>query len=355
MFTQAFQLVEEFVTSRDTSGAVALIGYEGKTSGPKAFGNLSFFPHTEPVTADTIFDLASLSKVVGTTTITLKLIEEGLISLSDSLGKLIPTAPQDKSKITIQELLTHTSGLPAVYPLYQDARFRNKETALETVLKVPLSYATGSAVEYSCVGFITLGLVLEKLTGLPLDELFHEYVAEPLNLQNTSYGVPFEKLNRTAYTEWDPDGKVFLRGMVHDENARGLGGVSGNAGLFSTASDLGVFCEMLLQEGSYRGIQVLQPTTLALLQNNYTPDPSEPRTLGWLLPSPQGCSGSELISPHSVGHTGFTGTSIWIDFSRRFYGILLTNRVHPSRVNTALIQLRPKFYRAICQAIEGAN
>lgn len=355
MFAQAFQLVEEFVATRDTSGAVALVGYDGKVSGPKAFGTLSFFPHPQPISPNTIFDLASLSKVVGTTTVTLKLLEDELISLDDPLGKLIPKVPHDKINITIQELLTHTSGLPAVYPLYQDAQFRNKKTALETVLNVPLSYPTGTAVEYSCVGFITLALVLEQLTGTTLDVLFQQLVAEPLKLKDTSYGVPAHKLERVAYTEWDPDGKLFLRGVVHDENARGLGGVSGNAGLFSTASDLSIFCEMLLRDGAYQGRRILKPATIGLLRNNYTPDPTQPRTLGWLLPSPEACSGSELISPQSIGHTGFTGTSIWIDFTRRFYGILLTNRVHPSRANTALIQLRPKFYRAICQEIVGVN
>jgi CubicO group peptidase (beta-lactamase class C family) len=351
MFTQAFDLVEKFVADRDSAGAVALVGYEGKETGPRAFGNLSFFPQPQPTNPDSIFDLASLSKVVSTTTITLKLIEDGVIRLDDPLGKLISNAPQDKINITIKELLAHTSGLPAVYPLYQDTRFRSKDTALETVLKVPLSYPTDTAVEYSCVGFITLALILEQLTGTTLDVLFQKLVAEPLKLKDTSYGVPRSKLDRAAYTEWDPEEKVFLRGVVHDENARGLGGVSGNAGLFSTAKDLGIFCTMLLQAGSYGGRQILKPNTVALLRNNYSPDPSQPRTLGWLLPSPEACSGSELISSHSIGHTGFTGTSIWIDFAKGFYGVLLTNRVHPSRVNTALIQFRPKFYRAICQAI----
>lgn len=352
MFTKTFKLVEDLITARDASGAVALIGVNGHIYGPKSFGNLSFFPNPQPTTPESIFDLASLSKVVATTSVTLKLLEKGLFAVDTKLGDLADNVPKDKQNITIAELLAHTSGLPAIYPLYEDENFKNKATALETVFKVPLSNPIGQVVEYSCIGFITLSLMIEKLTGRTLDNLFSEMIANPLKLQDTSYNVSKSDLERTAYTEWDPEGKSFLRGIVHDENARALKGVSGNAGLFSTAKDLSVFCQMLLDGGEYQGQQIFKPETMLLLQKNHTPDPEQPRTLGWLLPSPQGCSGSDLISKHALGHTGFTGTSMWIDFSRNAYGILLTNRVHPTRANTALVRFRPKFYQAMFEAID---
>lgn len=353
MFTKAFQTVGKFILTRNASAAVGLVGREGKVHGPKAFGTLSFFPNPKPTLPNTIFDLASLTKVVSTTTIALKLMEEGVFSLDDKIGTLTANVPWDKKEITVRQLLTHTSGLPAVFPFYQDPRFREKEAALARLWEVPLSYKTGTKVVYSCVGFIALGLILEQLATTSLDVLFKKMIAQPLGLKDTSYNPPLSTWERIAYTEWDPQRKEFLRGIVHDENARSLKGISGNAGLFGNALDLAHFCEMLLQKGTYNNRQILKETTVNLLFDNYTSDPNQPRTLGWLLPSPKACSASQLISPSSLGHTGFTGTSIWIDFERRFYGILLTNRVHPTRKNQAIIQLRPRFYRAICQAIDG--
>ncbi|HHY10135.1 MAG TPA: beta-lactamase family protein [Firmicutes bacterium] len=353
MFTKAFQTVEHFVSAKNTSAAVALVGFQGKLYGPHAFGSLSFFPNPKPARTNTVFDLASLTKVVATTTIALKLWEEGIFSLDDKIGTLTAGVPNDKGEITIRQLLTHTSGLPAVFPLYKDPRFKEKETAWAALFEIPLSYKTGTAVEYSCVGFIILGLIMEQLASSSLAALFEKFVAEPLALKDTCYNPPQEARANIAYTEWDWAEKEFLQGTVHDENARALGGISGNAGLFGTALDLGRFCEMLLQKGSFKDKKILQESTINLLFNNYSPAKNQPRTLGWLLPSPKACSAGELISPRSVGHTGFTGTSIWLDFRRRFYGILLTNRVHPSRQNQAIIALRPKFYQAICQAIDA--
>ena len=185
MFTNAFDLVEDFVQQRNSSGAVALIGFQGTIYGPSAFGALSFFPKAQPMRADAVFDLASLSKVVSTTTIALKLMEENRLHLEDTIERFYPEAPLDKKPITIQHLLTHTSGLPAVAPLYQRPEFRNKKTALPTILSVPLVRKPGEAVEYSCVGFITLGLIMEHITGVELDILFQEYVSHPLEMLDT--------------------------------------------------------------------------------------------------------------------------------------------------------------------------
>lgn len=352
MFKDALQLIEEFVAKRDTSAAVVLIEHQGHIISHAAYGHLSFFPEAQQATADTIFDFASLTKIVSTTTIALRLIEEGLFKLDDEIGQLIQDVPLDKQAIKIEHLLTHTSGLPATFPLYQNPKFKDPKTALQTVLEVPLERPIASSVEYSCVGYILLGFIMENLSKSSLDRLYQDLVANPLELTDTSYNPAKNKLNRIAYTEWDPEQKVFLQGQVHDENARALGGISGNAGLFGTAPELGRFAIMIRQEGCYKNKQILRPETLRLLQKDYTLDPTEPRTLGWLLPSKIKSSGGFLLSDQSLGHTGFTGTSLWIDFKRQFSGILLTNRVHPTRSNTNLIQLRPRFYEAICTAID---
>ncbi|KLU40773.1 MAG: hypothetical protein AA931_04375 [Peptococcaceae bacterium 1109] len=352
MFSRALGYVGEFVTQRNASGAVAVMGSAHEMWGPYAFGHLSFFPGADPVLPDSLFDLASLTKVISTTTIALRLIEEGKLSLEQCIGDFAPWAPPEKHPITIQQLLSHTSGFPATAPLYESPHFHSGEGALAAALALPLSYQPGTAVEYSCIGFITLGRIIEQIAGKTLDRLFEEFVAQPLELEDTSYGVPPSKLARTAYTEWDPVEKRFIRGVVHDENARSLKGISGNAGLFSTGAELGKFCQMLLGRGSWDGQHVLRPETVDLLARDFTGSEEEPRTLGWLLPSPRRCSGGKLVSKHAIGHTGFTGTSIWIDFTRNLFAVLLTNRVHPVRANLAILRLRPRFYNAVWQAYD---
>ncbi len=237
-------------------------------------------------------------------------------------------------------------------PLYESPRFESGEGALAAALDLPLSNPPGTTVEYSCIGFIVLGRIMEQLTGSSLAELFRSIVAKPLQLQDTTYGVEEGKLSRTAYTEWDPVEKRFLRGVVHDENARALRGISGNAGLFSCAAEIGRFCQMLLSRGVWQGRHILHPNTIDLLAQDFTGSAEEPRTLGWLLPSPARCSGGKLVSRHSIGHTGFTGTSIWVDFTRGLFAVLLTNRVHPVRTNQAILLLRPRFYNAVWKAYD---
>lgn len=352
MFSQALKYTAQFVADEHTSAAVAFIGYQGKIAAAEAFGRLCYLDGAAGTQIDSIFDLASLTKVISTTTVTLQLAEQGLLRLDTTIGEILPWAPLDKQPITIEQLLTHSAGMPSAYRLEYHPRFGQRETALEAVFDRPLRSPIGTSVFYACTGFIALALILEKITGTRLDKLFQELVALPLKFKDTGYNPPAEKRNRTACTEWDEKNQSFLRGVVHDERARALDGVSGNAGLFGTAVELAVFCQMLLDEGSYKGKQILQPNTVKLLHNNYSPDPKQPRTLGWVLPG-HDCFGGPLLSPKSIGHTGFTGTSLWIDFSRGFYAILLTNRVHPTRHNDAIFPLRPRFYQAVCEAIDN--
>ncbi len=251
MFSQALKHVDSFVKNKHASAAIALIGYQDGVQALGAYGRLCFSPASNRTGTDALFDLASLTKVICTTTITLKLIELGALRLTTTLGEILPTAPPDKRSITVEQLLTHTGGLPAAYRLEQDPRFRHRETALEAALDAPLLHPIGAAVNYSCSGFIVLGLILERITQTPLEILFTQIVAEPLQLTDTGFNPGKEKINRIACTEWDQKRQDFWRGIVHDERARALGGVSGNAGLFGTAPELGAFCQMLLDQGSY--------------------------------------------------------------------------------------------------------
>jgi len=348
MNLESFKLVEEFVQERNASAAVTQVGYQGRQYGPVAFGTTAFFPGAPVVTPDTIFDIASLTKVVGTTTLALGLLDEGVIELDTTLGDLQQYLEQalspDKEQITIAQLLSHTSGLPAWLPLYLDAQ--EPSCMIRQILNCTLEYEPGSQVVYSCLGFILLGNLIESLTGLPLHEVLRQRVLMPLGMNDTCYNPPEEVYPRIAYTEWCPRSKQFLRGQVHDENARGLHGISGNAGLFSTASDLGKFASMVLNGGRAGDKVILSESSLRLLERCFTEGLNDRRTLGWMLPTP-GSSGGNLLSASALGHTGFTGTSLWIDREQELYVILLTNRVHPTRNNEALFKLRPAFHNAV--------
>lgn len=349
MNLKSFKLVEEFVQERNASASVALVGHGGVQYGPVAFGTTGFFPGAEPVTVDSIFDLASLTKVVGTTTLALRLLQEGFFQLDSEIGELLPNIPEDKSRITIEQLLSHTSGLPAWAPLYELAK--GPEQVIPELLKQPLEYESGTRVVYSCLGFILLGHILETSTATPLSNLMLQRVIIPLDLQDTGYNPPETVLPRVVYTEWCPRSKRFIRGTVHDENAQALRGISGNAGLFSTAKDLAKLAQMILNNGKANGREVLSDRVLGLLNNCYTEGLGDRRTLGWMLHNKPNSSGGELLSPSAIGHTGFTGTSLWIDPEKELFVILLTNRVHPVRTNEAIFRLRPAFHNAVVREL----
>jgi len=346
---KSFELVEAFVQERNSSAAVALVGHRGVLYGPVAFGQVGFFPGAEPVTPKSIFDLASLTKVVATTTVVLGLLEEGVLELNAEVGELLEQVPADKAPITIAQLLSHTSGLPAWAPIYQ--RAAKPEEVVPEILRLPMEYEPGTQVVYSCMGFILLGHILETITRTPLQELVQQRVIEPLGLEDTCFNPPATVLPRVVYTEWCPRRKQFLRGTVHDENAQALNGISANAGLFSTAGDLAKLAQMILDKGQANGRKVLSSNALGLLSRCFTEGLNDSRTLGWMLYSKPGSSGGELLSPSAIGHTGFTGTSLWIDGEKELFVILLTNRVHPVRTNEAILRLRPAFHDAVVREL----
>ena len=353
-FGRAAAVVKRFVDEGKIAGAVLLIGYEGEEYGPVAYGWAVLEPETakRPVREDTLFDMASCSKVIGTTTAALILLDRGEVRLDDPVSLFIPEwQGEGKDRVRLRHLLTHTSGLPAWKDLYSQGQ--GPEEVVSQICAMPLEYETGKRVVYSCLGFILLGEITRRVTGLRLDQFLSEEVFGPLGMTDTMYCPPESLRERIAATERKPGTDEVLIGVVHDENARAMGGVSGNAGLFSTARDVGRFCRMYLQGGSLEGVRVLSPAVIEAATRSYTPGLEEERGLGWLIRGDGVFSSAgDLMSPRAYGHTGFTGTSLWIDPERDLYVVLLTNRVHPSRENNHHLRLRPLVANAAVAAVD---
>lgn len=344
---RAHLLVADAVEKGETPGAVYLVLFKKHIIAHYALGLRSLQPIKTPVKLDTIYDLASLSKCVGTTTMALMLLEQGLIRLDDSVTYFFPDLAEKKGQIRIRHLLTHTSGLPAWAPIYKQASCR--EDWLQALKEIQLENPTGTKVIYSCLGFILLGLILEKVAGETLDSFLQRELFTPLGMQDTMYNIGASE--RVAPTEYSEERNGVILGEVHDENAFSLGGVSGNAGLFSTANDLATFAAMLLEGGYWEGKRYLSPRTIELMHQNHTASLNDNRGLGWALKG-EYSSGGDLLSPNSFGHTGFTGTSLWIDPSYDLAIILLTNRVHPTRENgSGIIRLRALLANAVVASL----
>ena len=317
-------------------GAVGIMGHEGHIVERDASGwalryadAVTELPRDQwvPMRDDTIFDLASVSKLF-TSIAVVQLIEEGRITLEAPVATYLPEfASAGKESVTVRQLLTHTSGFTSWLPLW--SRYPDKASRIKAVMDQPLSSPPGTTYLYSDLNLITLGVMVERLRGAPLDVVVHDRITGPLHMTDTGYN-PTET-DRTAATEYQtapPRGMV--RGEVHDENAWSLGGVAGHAGVFSTADDLAVLAQALLNGGSYRGERILTRKSVADLITNFNGDfPGDDHGLGFELN--QRWYMDALSGPRTAGHTGYTGTSIVIDFTSRSFAILLTNRVHPSR------------------------
>jgi CubicO group peptidase (beta-lactamase class C family) len=320
------RVVERGIKAGGYPGASVIVGRKGAAVFEKGFGRLSWSENSTLVDAQrTIYDVASLSKVVGTTTAIMILYDENKIRLDDPVVSYIPTfGGGDKDKVTIRQLLTHTSGLPAGRDIWRIAQTPLEARAL--VLSTPLEGRPGAQYIYSDLGADVLGLLIEVVSGEPLDKFLTRRVFEPLGMNETMYRPADSLRYRIAPTEVTPPRGYPLRGEVHDENAYALGGVAGHAGLFSTAADLSVFAQMMLNGGEYNGVQIISKQTVEL----FTSRAFGHRALGW--DTAEGDYGSgRYLGPTAYGHTGFTGTSMWIDPEREMFVILLTNRVHAAR------------------------
>ena len=308
-------------------GGVVVIGRRGATVLQKGYGNLSWSGKSPVVPDETMYDLASLTKVVATTTAIMILYDQGKIHLDDRVSQYIPGFSGGmKDDVTIQMLLEHRSGLPAGRDLWRIALTPGE--ARQAVIDTPLEYAPGTGYIYSDLGADLLGFIVEVASGERLDVFMQERVFEPLGMSDTFFRPHWTLRDHIAPTELTPPRGYPLRGEVHDENAFALGGVAGHAGLFSTATDLAVFAQMLLNGGELNGTRIISDSTVSLFTKR-TQAPGT-RALGWDTCGHDGSCG-KYLSQRAFGHTGFTGTSLWIDPDRDLFVILLTNRVHAAR------------------------
>jgi uncharacterized protein YbbC (DUF1343 family)/CubicO group peptidase (beta-lactamase class C family) len=340
-FANIDAIMQQAVDRGTIPGGVVLIGHNGSVVYRKAFGSRSLEPTRESMTADTIFDLASLTKCIATTTAVMQLFEDGRIRLNDPVVTYIPEFKQNgKEQITVRELLTHYSGLPPDLDLKQP--WQGRATAFDMAMKVKPAYPPGSRFLYSDINFEVLGFLVEKVTGMSLNDYAATRIFVPLGMSQTAFLPPGSWIPRIAPTQYDEQGKM-LRGVVHDPTARRMGGVAGQAGLFSTADDLAKFAQELLT-----GDRILDRLAIEKMSTPQQPENAASlRGLGWDVDSPFSSNRGELLPVGSFGHTGFTGTSLWIDPVTNTYIIILTNAVHPrggsatplrSRVATAVVE-----------------
>jgi CubicO group peptidase (beta-lactamase class C family) len=352
MFSNAFAVLGRAIADRAIPGASIAVTLSGKLIVLKAFGRFTYEDGASVVTTETIFDLASVTKVVATTTMAMILYERGLLDLEAQIVGVLPEfAFEDPRRrdITFRMLLAHSSGLPAYEKLF--LRSTCREALLERAFKVLLKYSPETQAEYSDIGFILLGVALERLAGEPLDLFCQREVFGPLGMTHTTFNPPAAWRQQIPPTADDKTfRKRIIQAEVQDENASILGGVGPHAGLFSTAGDVAIFAQALLNGGQ----PILRSATVDMFTRRQTSPTGTSRALGWDTPSAPSLSG-RYFSPLSFGHVGYTGTSLWIDPARQLSVTLLTNRTWPDCSNKAINKLRPQFHDAVVEAIEGVG
>ena len=355
----AYDVIEKGVKDKAFPGATLAVGLRGKAA-VHAFGRLSYDAKSPAVKPTTMYDFASLTKVVATTTLVAKLVEGDFavpLDLDAKIERYLPEwasgpQPEWRHRVTVRHLLTHTSGLPPFKEYWRTSK--NKQDTLTKIFAEPLEYEPGTKEIYSDLGIILMAEIIERLAGRKLDDLANSFIFAPLGMKDSMYKPPKKLWPTIAPTEIDNQYRHrLIQGEVHDENAYAIGGVSGHAGVFSTAPDLAAFCQMLLNGGVYAHQRILRRATVAQFTTPQQPSGGT-RTLGWAVPTPGGLSG-HYFSEHSFGHTGFTGTSIWIDPDRQLFVVFLTNRVHPTRENQKIQQVRRDLHDAVMQALGFAT
>lgn len=341
---QMDQVIADSLGTRELPGAVVLVARKGRIVWRKAYGSRAVEPAPEPMTADTIFDLASLTKVVATATSIMILVERGKVRLSDPVSQYIPELKgEGRERITIELLLTHRSGYAPDFDLKE--RWTGYDEAIKRLIKEPLRNAPGARFVYSDIGYIALGEVVRRVSGLMLDQFAHRNIFLPLGMRDTGFRPQLRLLNRIAPTEKrrgqmgylgdtpeniGADGEKWLRGEVHDPTSYRMNGVAGHAGLFSTVNDLALYCQMILNNGRYGGARILSPLSVAeMTLPRIVTSEGGTRGLGWDIATSFSRNRGDLFPLGSFGHTGFTGTSIWIDPATDMFVIFLSNRVHP--------------------------
>ncbi len=334
------RIIVDAHNDRSFSGACYEVGDSRGVLVADTVGTLAW--GASAVRPDTPFDIASVTKpVVGL--LAMALLEAGELALEDPISRYLPEYHHtDKSTLTLYQLLTHTSGIPGQQPLYRNAS--TPAALLAAIRGLPLSFEPGSGVEYTSQGFIVLGQILEEIAGEPLDRCLPRLVLQPLKMDETTFGLPEHDRGRAAATELCPWRRRVIQGSVHDENAHVLGGIVGHAGLFSTAADLGNLGRMMLRGGSTGRGSLLREQTVEMMTTPHTDHLQLRRCLAWQGHDPSGSPVGQRAAADSYGHTGFTGTSVWIDPTIDRYVVLLTNAVHPQRRPDGLGSVRARFH-----------
>jgi len=337
-------VIEAEIANKRLPGAVVLVSRKGRVVWRKSYGSRALEPAREPMTPDTIFDVASLTKVVATATSIMILVERGKLRLSDPVSLYIPELKgEGRERITIEQLLTHISGYAPDFDLRE--RWTGYDEAIKRLIKEPLRNPPGTRFTYSDIGFIALGEVVARVSQMPLDQFAQKNIFRPLGMTSTGFRPSAALESRIAPTEKrrgqmsylgdtaanvGAEGDVWLRGQVHDPTSYRMNGVAGHAGLFSTANDLAIYCQMILNGGSYGNVRVLSPLTVAqMTRPRIVSSSGNTRGLGWDINTSFSTNRGELFPLGSFGHTGFTGTSIWIDPASEMFVVFLSNRVHP--------------------------
>ena len=343
-FSLAHHVVGRALEAGAFTSAGLLVGRGERVLYRRAYGRLSIDDDAPPTNEHTRYDLASITKPLVVGMLTLRAMEAGRLCLWDRLGTFLD-APADKRDITIAQILTHTAGFPTGLHLWELSH--SPESAVERILNAPLASPPGARVRYCCVGFILLGQLLECLYGTDLRELALREVFRPLRMRDTGF-LPQD--GNIAATEMQDDGRC-LQGVVHDENARFLGGVAGNAGVFGNMDDLALFLQMLCQRGALPdGTRYLAPATVELAMRNHTPGMAQGRGLSFYLPAYDNGYTGDLFPPQTVGHTGFTGSSFALDPTSGLYVIFLTNRICPPRDTLDIYRVRRLLHNAVYAA-----
>ena len=350
--SKALAIIDSAIDNRIFPGAQIFIAKEGEIIASESFGKYTYDDDATSVTNESIYDIASLTKVVSTTPIVMKLISMKKIGLKHTLGQFYNNIDETKKDITINHLLTHSSGFKSFIEYYKTDML-SRELIINDILNTELDFRPGEKYQYSDLGMILLMDIIEKITGKTLDYLSRNWIYKKIGMENTMFNPKHELLNRVVPTEYDSlFRKKMLQGIVHDENAFLLGGVSGHAGLFSTAEDLGRFGQVMINKGSWLGNRYFKSSLIRQFTKRQNIPIGSERTLGWDTPSRNGrSSAGDFYSHNSFGHLGFTGTSIWIDPDNEVVIVFLTNRVHPTRKNNRIYGIRRKFHNYAMQAI----
>jgi serine-type D-Ala-D-Ala carboxypeptidase len=373
-FRSAFEILQNAITSRAFPGCALAITLRGELIAHHALGRFTYDPASAPITTASIFDVASVTKAIATTTMAMILYERGLLDLEAPITAIIPEFAGDDRRrrdVTLRMLLAHASGLPAYEKLF--LRTTKRQDLLAAALRADLTADPGTRAEYSDIGFIILGVALERLADEPIDTFCQREIFGPLGMSHTNFNPPkawkdqiVPTANESGNDECGTDTLVrqplpspapstaskfrgrIIQGEVQDENASILGGVAGHAGLFSTAEDTALFAHALLNGGR----PILRPETINFFTRRETSPEGTSRALGWDTPSSPSQSG-RYFGPRSYGHLGYTGTSLWIDADRQLSITLLTNRTWPDCQNQAIKQVRPAFHDAVIEALQS--